>query len=134
MTSKTSIATDKKTILIIEDDHSLLDILSIKIADEGFNIIKATDGEKGLSHALKNKTDLILLDLQLPKIDGYELLALLRDNDKTKHLPVIILTNNASYKSIDYTKQKAAPAYFIKAETNLSDIVESVHYHLSTII
>ena len=119
-----------KTILIVEDDTSMLDILADKISEEGFQVLKARDGQEGLALALKKNPNLVLLDLRLPGLSGKALLNIMRQNKKGKHIPVIILTNDASSASIKDTLRKAAPAYFIKSETSLAMIVEAIHYHL----
>jgi two-component system, OmpR family, response regulator VicR len=79
-------------ILIIEDDKDTNDLVSSILGDEGFVSIPAYDGEEGLLKAEKEQPDVIILDLMLPKIDGIEVCRLLTDNEKTRSIPVIILT------------------------------------------
>jgi DNA-binding response OmpR family regulator len=124
-----NILTSKK-ILVIEDDTSMLNVLTDKLSEQGFRVIRARDGQKGLALALEKNPDLVLLDLRLPKLSGKELLEIMRKNKRGKNIPVIILTNDASPESIKDTLRKAAPAYFIKSETSLTTIVEAVQYHL----
>ena len=121
-----------KKILVVEDDASMLDVLSSKLSGQGFTVMEARDGQEGLDLALGKTPDLVLLDLRLPKLSGKELLKRVRKSKQGKNLPVIILTNDGSPASVKDTLHKAAPAYFIKSETSLATIVESVRYHLAT--
>jgi signal transduction histidine kinase len=93
-----------------------------------------TNGKQALHYAQTKKPDIVLLDLHVPKLNGRELLKRIRSNEGTKHLPVIILTNDSSSGSIEDTLEQAAPAYFIKAETDLVSIIESIKYHLAAAI
>lgn len=122
-----------KKVLVVEDDLALLDILDRTISDRGYRVIKATDGQKGLALALKNTPDLILLDLELPLLNGKDLLKLVRKNEQIKATPIVILTNDSSYESMENMSRNAAPAYFIKSETSLVTIAEAIELHLSRI-
>lgn len=119
-----------KKILVVEDDAPMLDVLTSRLSGQGFMVMGARDGQEGLDLALNKNPDLVLLDLRLPKLSGRELLKRMRKNTKGKNIPVIVLTNDASHVSVKDTLHKAAPAYFIKSETSLAMIVESVRYHL----
>jgi DNA-binding response OmpR family regulator len=118
-------------VLVIEDDRQLLSALADTIKQQGYAVISTQDGEEGLELAISAHPDLILLDLQLPKLDGHELLKILRKDKLGQRIPVIILTNDESPVSINETLDKAAPAYFIKAETSLASISAAIHYHLA---
>lgn len=119
-----------KQVLIVEDDLSIRDVLAQKITDCGYEVILSGDGQEGLDLALDKDPDLILLDLQLPKLNGKELLKKVRNDEKSKRIPVIILTNDGSSMSIEDTLNKGTPAYFIKSDTSLAEIVEAIKYHL----
>lgn len=121
---------DAKKVLIIEDDKSLREILSAKLSEAGLNTVPASDGEEGLNLALKDEPSLILLDLQLPRLSGRRLLQRLRSDKRGKSIPVIVLTNEGNPMVIQEAAELAAPAYFVKAETSLSEILEAVNYHL----
>lgn len=120
-----------KKVLIVEDDQSILEVLAEKISEAGYEVIKATDGKSGLKIADDKKPDLVLLDLQLPKMDGKQFLKTIRSSENYKKLPVIILTNDGSSASEEFTSENAAPAYFIKADTSLKEVVEAIDYHLA---
>jgi CheY-like chemotaxis protein len=118
-------------ILVVEDDRQLRKALVTTLTDNGYEVISAKDGEEGINLATTELPSLIILDLLMPKINGHELLKLLRQNPKARHIPVIVLTNDISTESIQEAKDKGAPAYFSKASTSLSEILEVVSYHLS---
>jgi DNA-binding response OmpR family regulator len=83
---------DKKTILIIDDDPDSITFVALVLAREGFNVISAEDGEAGLKRAMTDLPDLIVLDVQMPKINGFEVFKRLHSSDTTKDIPVIVLT------------------------------------------
>ena len=82
----------KKKILLIDDDKNMVRMLKIRLESEGFNVISAYDGEEGLEKTLKEKPDLIILDIMLPKMDGYQVCQKLKEDRKTWDIPVLMLT------------------------------------------
>lgn len=109
----------------------MLAILSDKIASLGYEILKAQDGQQGLQRALNEHPDLILLDLLLPKLSGLDLLNALRQDERGKQIPVMILTNlnenSAIYKSVALN----SAAYFIKSDSSLEFITNEVKKKLA---
>jgi CheY-like chemotaxis protein len=81
-----------KTILIVDDNKDLADVYSIKLKSEGFNIVSISEPEEGLRQAQKTKPDLILLDVVMPKLSGYNFFLKLKENAKTKDIKVIFMT------------------------------------------
>jgi two-component system alkaline phosphatase synthesis response regulator PhoP len=120
-----------KVVLVIEDDTSLLNVLAYKISEEGFQVLKAENGQAGLEMALREHPDLILLDLLLPKLSGLNLLDNLRKDKKGKKIPVFILSNltenDTIYKSITLN----TAAYFIKSNSSLEHIATEVKNKLA---
>jgi DNA-binding response OmpR family regulator len=117
---------EKRTILIVEDDADMGYALIATVQAAGFKTIAAADGESGLSVALESHPDAILLDLNLPKVDGKTVLTKIRDDEWGKLVPIIILTNEEDAQTIADSVQHSAQGYFIKAETSLNTIVESL--------
>ena len=92
----------------------------------GFKIIQALDGEIGLNLAEKEKPDLILLDLILPKISGFEVLKRLKENKETKDIPVIILTNLEESTDVGKSLELGATTYLVKSDQSLDDVLERI--------
>jgi CheY-like chemotaxis protein len=115
-----------QTILIIEDEPTLQKTLSAALTDAGYEIKNALDGEIGLKLARELKPNLILLDLILPKLDGFEVLDELKKDDSTKDIPVIILTNLESTPDIERALALGATSYLVKANYDLKDVIEKV--------
>lgn len=115
-----------KTILIIEDEPTLQKTMSLALTQEGYDVKNALDGEIGLKLARELKPDLILLDLILPKVDGFEALEDLKNNDITKEIPIIVLTNLESTQEIERALVMGATTYLVKANYDLKDIIEKI--------
>ena len=113
-------------ILIVEDDKFLIDLISEKLNGEGFEIFKALDGEEGLKKVNEVNPDLVLLDLILPGIDGFEVLSQLKQNPALSSIPVIILSNLGQKEDIDKGLSLGAVDYLIKAHFTPNEIVEKV--------
>lgn len=124
----------KVVIEIVEDDDALLSVLVDKFTREGFQVLEAQDGKKGLDVALSEHPDLILLDILLPVMDGWTMLQKLRaENTWGKKVPVIILTNLSSDDDAQIANiVKLEPSYFlIKADWKIDDLVEKVRGRLN---
>jgi len=117
---------EKQKILIIEDEVTLHEALLDYLKGEGFEVFSAVDGEKGVEEARAKLPDLVLLDIALPKKDGYEVLTELKKDDKTKNIPVILLTNLGSNEDIQKAFDKGATTYLIKADYKLEDVVKKI--------
>ncbi|HEX7586663.1 MAG TPA: response regulator [Patescibacteria group bacterium] len=117
---------EKKKILIIEDESTLQKALAEFLTEEGFEVFSALDGEMGAEMAKKGKPDLVLLDIILPKKDGYEVLDELKGSDETKMIPVILLTNLESAEDIDRAFEKGANTYLVKSNYKLEEVVGKI--------
>ena len=107
-------APEKRTILLVEDEISFRTIYQDMLDSGGFQVLTAADGEAGLQMALSQKPDLVLLDLNLPKLHGFEVLKSIRENKTTNGMPVIILTVQGSDKDIKKGAELGATDYLIK--------------------
>ncbi len=122
-----------KKILIVEDEKMLAEMYAERFAHEGFEILLAEDGEKGLKLALKEKPDLIILDILLPKKEGVDVLRDLRESGNWgKSIPIIMLTNLDCNDYVLEAIEKYCPSYyFIKSNIELKEVVSKVHELIS---
>ncbi len=115
-----------KRILIVEDDKFLRELISQKLISEGYDIIEAVDGEKGIKSIKEEKPDLVLLDLILPGIDGFEVLAKMKEDPIVAQIPVIILSNLGQKDDIERGLKMGANDYLIKAHFTPGEIIEKI--------
>lgn len=123
-------AKSKKNILVVEDDKFLIKAYNIKFSKAGFSVITAMDGASGLDVARNEKPQLILLDLMLPKIDGFEFLKRMSEDEKIKNIPVIVLSNLGQQIDKDKAISLGAKEYLIKADYSLENIIEIINKHI----
>lgn len=115
-----------KTILCIEDEQALQKAMGDILTSEGYKSISALNGEIGLQLAKKEKPDLILLDLILPKKDGFEVLQALKEDKETENIPVIVLTNLEQMKDIDRVIKLGGTNYLIKSNYTLEEVLRKI--------
>ncbi|MFH1780657.1 MAG: response regulator [Candidatus Nealsonbacteria bacterium] len=115
-----------KKILLIEDEAALQKTLGDVLGQEGYIVMSALDGEIGLKMAQAETPDLILLDLVLPKMHGFEVLKALKENIATKDIPVIVLTNLESMGDIEKALELGATTYLVKASYTLEEVVDKI--------
>ena len=114
------------TIFIIEDDKFLRELIVRKLNDEGFDVSEAIDGEEGIKGIKEKKPDLILLDLVLPGIDGFEVLSQIKSDSELSSIPVIIISNLGQKEDIEKGMKLGAADYLIKAHFDPNEIVEKI--------
>ena len=105
---------DKKRILVVDDEADLREMLSLRLEANGYEVLTAADGEEGLAKARKEKPDLIILDLMLPKVDGYKICLMLEYDEKYKKIPIILFTARAQETDVSMGEEVGADAYIIK--------------------
>ncbi len=115
-----------KKILIIEDDKFLRELIAKKLAKDGYEISEAVDGEEGVKKTKETKPDLILLDLILPEMDGFEVLSKIKEDPVSSSIPVIILSNLGQKEDIEKGLKMGATDYLIKAHFTPGEIVEKI--------
>jgi len=116
-----------KKILIIEDDKFLRELISKKLLKEGHTVNEAIDGEDGIKKTREDKPDLILLDLILPGIDGFEVLSQIKTDPSLATIPVIILSNLGQREDVEKGLKLGAVDYLIKAHFTPGGIIEKVN-------
>ena len=120
------------TILLIEDDPLLIDIYSTKLKESGFEVTVAEDGEKGLRSLEGAMPNLVLLDIVLPKQNGWEVLSKIRQNDRFKGLKVVLLSNLGQKEEIEKGLSLGADRYLIKAHFTPTQVVQEIQKLLTT--
>lgn len=115
-----------KKILIVEDDKFLRELITQKLIREDYETIEAVDGEEGLQKFREKKPDLVLLDLILPGIDGFEVLSKIGEDESLSKIPVIILSNLGQRDDIERGLKLGAVDYLIKAHFTPGEIIEKV--------
>ena len=116
---------DVLTILVADDEQDIRDLVVYRLSRSGYNVIEAKDGEEALQLALDHVPDLAVLDVMMPKLDGYELTRKLRDNESTQRMPVILLTARAQEADIGRGFESGADDY-LKKPFNPDELVARV--------
>lgn len=115
-----------KSILLVEDDPFIVDIYTTKLKELGFSVEVAEDGEEALRKLKEKRPDLMVLDIVLPNIDGWELLKKIRDELDLKNLKIVVLSNLSQKAEVEKSLEFGVLKYFIKAHFTPSEVVEEV--------
>jgi len=116
----------KKKVLIVEDDQALLNLYDKKFSNSGYNVIRAEDGQEGLDKAESESPDVILLDIMLPVMNGFEVLKNLKKKKLLDRVPVVILSNYGETKNVTEGLVEGAVEYLIKVEHTPEEVVNIV--------
>src|SRR5690606_8188664 len=114
-------------ILLVEDDKSLREIYGVRLLAEGYEIVSAGDGEEALALAIKERPDLIVSDVMMPKISGFDMLDILRSTTETKEVTVIMMTARSSDDQRARGEALGADRYLVKSQVGIEDVVRTVH-------
>lgn len=120
----------KKKILLVEDDQGLSSVYKARLEAEGFEVYHCDNGESALSDAMEYKPDLILLDIMMPKISGFDVLDILRNTPETANMKIIMLTALSQDTDKDRAKDLGADDYLVKSQVVIADVVDRINYHL----
>lgn len=120
----------KEKILIIEDEESMREVIKTRLEQEGYQVETASHGKGGLEKAKTSQPDLILLDLLLPKIGGLQVLEKLKEDASTNQIPVVIYSQLSDQDKIDKGMKLGAAGYFVKAESDLDGVIQSIKGYL----
>lgn len=120
-----------KRILLVEDDDSLASVYVTRLQAEGFDVRRVADGEEALATARTYKPDLVLLDVMMPRVSGFDVLDILRNTPETANLKVIMLTALSQESDEERAKSLGADDYLVKSQVVISDVVDSIRKHLA---
>lgn len=123
-------ASKNKNILIIEDDKFLSKMLARMLESHNYEVTQAITGKEGLVKASGGDVNLILLDIMLPDIDGFDLLETIKADEKIKKIPVIIMSNLGQPEDIQQGRALGAKDYLVKSDLSLDDVVDKVRKYL----
>jgi len=105
---------EKQRILLVDDEPDLVQMISLRLKSVGYEVVTACDGQEALEQVKQTKPDLLILDLMLPKLDGYKVCRLLKFDERTKELPILIFTARAQEQDIKLASECGADAYLTK--------------------
>ena len=114
-------------IMVVEDDASLREIYGIRITAEGYDVVSAGDGEEALAVAVREKPDLILSDVMMPKISGFDMLDILRTTPETANIKVIMMTALSSEDQRQRGERLGADRYLVKSQVGIEDVINTIH-------
>lgn len=115
-----------KKILLIEDEEIMIDLLQRKLSGVGYDVLVAKDGEEGLKLMRESRPDLVLLDIVLPKKDGFEVMEEKKKDKDLKKIPVIIVSNSGQPVELNRAKESGAKDWLIKTEFDPQEVLEKV--------
>ena len=113
--------------MVVEDDAALREIYSIRITADGYDVVSAGDGEEALAMAVREKPDLILSDVMMPKISGFDMLDILRATPETAKIKVIMMTALSSDEQRSRGERLGADRYLVKSQVGIEDVVNTIH-------
>lgn len=114
-------------IMVVEDEANLREIYSIRITAEGYEVVSAGDGEEALAVAVREKPDLILSDVMMPKISGFDMLDILRSTPETANIKVIMMTALSADDQRERGERLGANRYLVKSQVGIEDVVNAIH-------
>jgi len=118
-------------VLVVDDDQALLEMYTMRLKEEAFEVIVARNGEEALARAVDSKPDVILLDVMMPKVNGFDVLDILKSTPETKKIPVLILTVLIQDADRERGLKAGAEDYLVKSETMPGQVIEKVKQVLS---
>lgn len=121
-----------KRILLVEDDDSLANVYITRLQAEGFDVRRVANGEDALAAAISYKPDLVVLDVMMPIVSGFDVLDILRNTPETCNLKIIMLTALSQESDQERAKALKVDDYLIKSQVVIADVIERIRHHLST--
>lgn len=121
---------NQKKVLLVEDDDALASVYQTRLQAEGFNIKRVPNGEDALATTLEYKPDLILLDVMMPKVSGFDVLDILRNTPETVNVKVVMLTALSQDADKERAKNLGVDDYLVKSQVVIADVVDKIKQHL----
>ena len=121
----------QKTILLVEDDDNLASVYETRLQAEGFKTKRVSNGENALSTAVAVRPDLILLDVMMPKVSGFDVLDILRNTPETANMKIVMLTALSQESDRERAKSLGIDDYLIKSQVVIADVIDSIKKHLN---
>jgi DNA-binding response OmpR family regulator len=119
-----------KKILLVEDDDALASVYQTRLEAEGFSLRRVPNGEDALAAALEYKPDLILLDVMMPKVSGFDVLDILRNTPETTNVKIVMLTALSQDSDRERAESLGVDDYLVKSQVVIADVVEKIKSHL----
>lgn len=121
----------KAKILLVEDDEGLANVYKARLETEGFEVYHCDNGESALSDAMKYQPDLILLDVMMPKISGFDVLDILRNTPETSGMKIVMLTALSQENDKTRAEELGVDDFLVKSQVVIADVVDRIKYHLN---
>lgn len=121
-----------KKVLIVEDDPLIVKIYSTRLQADGYQVVSAENGELGLEKALMEKPDLIVLDVMMPKVDGFEVLQKLREKPEFKYVPILMYSNLNNEEEIERAKKMGVTEFLVKANLSPTQMVTKMKQYIES--
>ena len=119
-----------KRILLVEDDDGLANVYVVRLRAEGFEVRRVANGEDALAAAIEFRPHLVVLDIMIPKVSGFEVLDILRNTPETANLKVIVLTALSQESDKKRAEDLGADEYLVKSQVVMADVINRIKYHL----
>jgi len=119
-----------KRILLVEDDDALANVYLMRLQAENFDVRRVSNGEEALAAAVNYKPDLVLLDVMMPKVSGFDVLDILRNTPETANLKIIMLTALSQESDKERANSLGVDDYLVKSQVVIADVIERVKHHL----
>lgn len=120
-----------KRILLVEDDDALAGVYLVRLQAEGFDVRRVSNGEDALAAAISYKPDLVLLDVMMPKVSGFDVLDILRNTPETANLKIIILTALSQETDKQRAMKLGVDDYLVKSQVVITDVIDRIKQHLN---
>lgn len=120
-----------KKILLVEDDDGLANVYQMRLEAEGFTVKRVPNGEDALAAAVELKPDLIVLDVMMPKVSGFDVLDILRNTPETANVKVVMLTALSQETDKEKAEKLGADDYLVKSQVVIADVVDRIKHHLN---